>query len=504
MPEAGPPLPRFARGPVLAASAVAMLVLTVFSGGYGYHRDELYFRMLPPDLGYTDQPFLTPWLARTVSALVADEVWAVRIPATLAAGAAVALLALLTRELGGGRRAQAIAAWGYAGTASLLMFGHVLLPATLDLALWLAVLLAATRAALRDPRWWLLTGVLIGLTTWNRWLVVVLALAIAVGVLLLGPREALRSPWAWGGVAASLLVSAPNLAFQATHDWPQLAMGAALGENNAGEVRLLMWPLLFLLLGPALVPTCVSGIRHLWTDPALRHARFLLVCLLALVLFTFVGGTQPHYFMTPLAAVFAAGCVRLGERIESYRQLAVPFGLNAAFCALLGLPLLPLAVLGSTPVPTISPLAADQVGWPAYTGTVARHTTSPCRSMARRWRWSPPTTARPARSRATGRSTGCRPRSAVTTTCTSWAVRTRTWPRWCWSVTDASPRGSSPARWSPSWTTGWGSTTRSRASRCGSATGPGTPGTGSGRGSRTWTDRRDGPATCATLRAGTS
>lgn len=372
MPEAEPPpLTGFAWVPVLAAAGTAMVVLTTFSALYGYHRDELYYRMLPADVGYTDQPFLTPWLARTLSEVVADEVWALRIPATVAAGAAVVLLALLTRELGGARRAQVIAAWGYAGTASVLMFGHVLLPATLDLALWLGVLVAATRAALRDPRWWLVAGTLIGLTTWNRWLVVVLALSIAAGVLLLGPRNALRSPWAWGGAVASLAVAVPNLLHQAANGWPQLAMGAALGENNAAEVRLLMWPLLFLLLGPALVPTCLAGVRYLWTDPAVRHARFLLVCLVGLLAFTFIGGTQPHYFMTPLAAVFAAGCVRLGARTESYRERAVPFGLNAAFCALIGLPLIPLAVLGSTPVPAISPLAADQVGWPTYVATVA-------------------------------------------------------------------------------------------------------------------------------------
>ncbi|MCK0113969.1 glycosyltransferase family 39 protein [Ornithinimicrobium sp. F0845] len=366
-----PPLRRFAWVPVLAAAGAAMVALTAFSGLYGYHRDELYFRMLPAEVGYTDQPFLTPWLARTFAAVVADEVWTLRIPATLAAGAAVVLLALLTRELGGGRRAQVIAAWGYAGTASVLMFGHVLLPATLDLALWLGVLVTATRAALRDPRWWLVAGALVGLTTWNRWLVVVLALAIAVGVLLLGPRQVWSSPWAWGGVVASLAVAGPNLLHQAANDWPQLAMGAALSESNAGEVRLLMWPLLFLLLGPALVPTCLAGVRYLWTDPAVRHARFLLVCLGVLLAFTFIGGTQPHYFMTPLAAVFAAGCVRLGARTESYRERAVPFGLNTALCALIGLPLIPLAVLGSTPLPAISPLAADQVGWSAHVATVA-------------------------------------------------------------------------------------------------------------------------------------
>src|SRR5690606_18133396 len=131
--------------PVLAAALAVAAVLTAFSAGYGYHRDELYFRMLPADVGYVDQPPLTPWLARTLSELVADEVWVLRVPATLAAALAVVLLALLTRELGGARMSQATAAWAYASTASVLMFGHVLLPATLDLAFWLAILWAATR-----------------------------------------------------------------------------------------------------------------------------------------------------------------------------------------------------------------------------------------------------------------------------------------------------------------------------------------------------------------------
>lgn len=366
-----PPLPAIAWRPVLSAAAAVVGVLSVFSPSYGYHRDELYFRMLPPDVGYTDQPFLTPWLARALTDLVADEVWAVRIAATTAAAVAIVLLALLTRELGGGCRAQTIAAWGYASSASILMFGHVLLPASLDLALWLAILGTATRATLRDPRWWLVAGALIGLATWNRWLVVVLAVGIAVGVLLLGPRRTLRSPWCWAGVALSLVIAAPNLVYQAVHDWPQLAMGEALGDNNAGEVRIMMWPLLLLLLGPPLVPIWLAGIRHLWITPFLRSARFLLATLVVVVAFTFVGGTQAHYFMTPLAAVFAAGCVPLGERLDGYRGVTIAFGTNAVICALIALPLLPVGVVGHTPFPAISPLVADQVGWPAYVQQIA-------------------------------------------------------------------------------------------------------------------------------------
>ena len=74
----------------------------------------------PPAWGYVDQPPLTPWLARTLTSLVADEAWALRIPATLASAASVVLLGLIARELGGDRRAVAFAAWGaaFAGSAA--------------------------------------------------------------------------------------------------------------------------------------------------------------------------------------------------------------------------------------------------------------------------------------------------------------------------------------------------------------------------------------------------
>ena len=65
-----------------------LLVLAVTASAYGYHRDELYFRMLPPAWGYTDQPPLTPLLVHGIAQLV-DTVWAIRIPAMLFAAASV-------------------------------------------------------------------------------------------------------------------------------------------------------------------------------------------------------------------------------------------------------------------------------------------------------------------------------------------------------------------------------------------------------------------------------
>jgi len=114
--------------------------------------------MLPPAWGYVDQPPLTPWLARTFTSVVADEAWAVRIPATLASAASVVILGLITRELGGDRRAVAFAAWGAAFAGLPLALGHVLLTSTIDLPLTLAVVLTVLLALRTNPRWWLAAG----------------------------------------------------------------------------------------------------------------------------------------------------------------------------------------------------------------------------------------------------------------------------------------------------------------------------------------------------------
>ena len=54
------PLAPLARGPVVAAMLALGALLVATSNTYGYHRDELYFRMLDPAWGYVDQPPLTP------------------------------------------------------------------------------------------------------------------------------------------------------------------------------------------------------------------------------------------------------------------------------------------------------------------------------------------------------------------------------------------------------------------------------------------------------------
>ncbi|GAA1923700.1 ArnT family glycosyltransferase [Nocardioides marmoribigeumensis] len=343
------------------AALTLAVVLTVLSAGYGWHRDELYFRMLPRAWGYVDQPPFTPWLVRTLAGLV-DQPWMVRTAATLAGVVAALLLAGITAALGGDVRAQRVAAWGGAFAGFPVLLGHVSLTSTFDHPVTLAVVLTALLALRRDPRWWLVAGLLAGLSTYNRLLLPVVVLGLVLGLVAFH-RTALRSVWLWSGAGLGALLAVPNLVWQARHDWPQLAMGRALSDNNATDTRILLPVVLVAAVGPFLVASVLRGVRVAWQT---TDTRWVVVAAALVVVFTFVSGAQPHYPVTMLCVLFAAGCA--SGRLARRRALVA----NAVVSCLIGLPVLPVALLARTPIPAMNVVAADQVGWPAYVEQVAQ------------------------------------------------------------------------------------------------------------------------------------
>src|SRR5260370_950914 len=111
--------------PTLAVAALALAKLGVHlltNGQYGYHRDELYYLASGnhPAAGYGDCPPITPLLARLDSLLLGNSPWLLRLVPSLVGVARVILVALIARELGGGRTAQVLSALATATSVLLL------------------------------------------------------------------------------------------------------------------------------------------------------------------------------------------------------------------------------------------------------------------------------------------------------------------------------------------------------------------------------------------------
>jgi hypothetical protein len=363
--------------PVGAVSAAAAVALLLTITRYDYHRDELYFRMVGahPKWGYVDQPPFTPLLIRLCINLFGDTVWAIRIPGILFIAAAAILLAYVAREVGGGALAQTLAATGVLTTFPLVA-GHITLTAGPDLVMWLLVILCMMRALLQNrERYWLLAGLLTGIALYNKHLVLLLLLTVAAGLLIAGPRKVLLSRWLWAGVAIAIVVGLPNLLYQITNDFPQISMAQALEENKGDDARITLVPLQLLWLGPFFVPIWVSGIVILLRRPELRPVRALGIAYPLMIVLLFVIAGQPYYSFGLLAALFAVGAVAAERWLAGGAPrrwlLGAAVVVNCGVAIITSLPVLPVDVIGKTPIPAINQGISDEIGWPRYVRQVA-------------------------------------------------------------------------------------------------------------------------------------
>jgi len=360
----------------MAGVVVAVLVLT--SGGYGYHRDELYFLRAGRELafGYVDQPPLTPLVASAASELFGESLVGLRLASALAAGMVVLLTGLLARELGAGRAAQVLAAACMGVSAYLLAVGHLLSTSTFDLLAWTALCWLLVRALPAGGPIWLAVGAVAGVALQNKALPAFLLAAVVAALVVVGPRARLLDRYALAGGAVALVIWAPHLAWQAAHGWPQLALSRAIAAGSSGtsEPWWLLLPYQLVLVGPLLVPVWAIGWWRLARDPALRPWRaFALAYPLLAAIFMLTGG-KPYYLAGMYPVLLAAGAAPVvgwargrGRVVLLGAALAVTGAVNAV----LVLPLVPVQHLADTPIVDIRYDTGETVGWPALVRTVA-------------------------------------------------------------------------------------------------------------------------------------
>ncbi|MGH4029982.1 ArnT family glycosyltransferase [Actinomycetota bacterium Odt1-20B] len=303
--------PPFAWRPVWCLVGLYAGVLTLLSARYGYHRDELYFLAAGRRLawGYVDQPPLTPLLARASTVAFGDSLVGLRVAATLAACATVLVVALVARELGGGRGAQLLAAALVALGGQVLAVGHMVSTATFDLLVWVVVSWLVLRVLrTRDGRWWPVAGAAAGIGIENKYLVVLLVAVLLASIGWVGPRAVLRDRWFAAGCAVALALAAPNLVWQAAHDWPQFTVARGISGEDGAENRALLVPQQLIYLSPLFVPVWIAGWRRLWRDPELRWARAFAVAYPLLCVVVLAVGGKGYYTVPLLVVLLAAGC----------------------------------------------------------------------------------------------------------------------------------------------------------------------------------------------------
>ncbi|HEY5197392.1 MAG TPA: glycosyltransferase family 39 protein [Solirubrobacteraceae bacterium] len=366
--------------PLLGIAAVVTLVLIVLAGGYGYHRDELYFLVAGRHLAwsYPDQGPLTPLIARLMDSIAPGSLTVLRIPSALMAGGTVLVTGLTAFELGATRRAQLIGAGCTAAGAVVLATGHLLSTSTFDLLAWAVVIWLFARAIRTgEDRLWIATGAVTGLALLNKPLIPFLLVGLGAGLLIVGSRRLLRSRWLWAGLVIALVMWSPWLVWQNAHDWPQLKVSSSIAHGGSGssQPRWALIPFQFLLVSPVLSPVWVAGLLALVRRQSLRPFRLFAVAWVVLVVIFLAAGGKPYYLAGMFPVLLGAGAIEVdgwlerGSRRLRRGLLAAAIVSGGLVSAVIALPVLPRDQTG--PVLAADSDVGETIGWPDFARTVA-------------------------------------------------------------------------------------------------------------------------------------
>jgi hypothetical protein len=382
-------------GVLFSLGGVRLLIHLLVNGRYGIFRDELYYIVCGQRLafGYVDHPPLTPLMARLSRSLFGDSLLGLRLLPALAGAATVVLAGLIARKLGGGRRAQVLAAVGVLVSPILLNFGNLLTTNALDVFFWtLAAYLLTVILKEGRPKLWPAFGLVVGLGLQNKYSIGFFVAALGIGLVLSPARKELRSVWLWAGAAIAAAVILPNLIWQVRHGLPFVE----LNRNAVAAKNAVLSPPQFLLLQfveilPFVFLVAAIGLVYFLFGREAKPVRAFGWAYLALFAFFAFSGGKPYYLASVYPVMLAGGAVAL-ERWSArpgrrwlVPSLVVLTVLGGAALAPLVVPVLPvdrlvaysqrLGIQAATDERhEMGPLPqhfADQFGWEEMTKEVA-------------------------------------------------------------------------------------------------------------------------------------
>ena len=293
--------------------------------------------------------------------------------AILAGAVAIVLAALVARELGGGRRAQLLAAVLVAFSPRLLGANGLFQPVSFDLTATMLVLWLALRLALGRGSW-LALGVAAGVGLETKY-----TLAVVLIVLVAGFAASRRDVLATPGLALAVLIAGalfvPNLLWEAGHGWVSIHFFLHPPPSASDETRLQYVNNLFAQLNYDVVVVAALGALMLLRDRRLRPLGATVVC--APIAYLLLGGKS--YYAGPVVLfALAAGAVPLarwathGWRLAAVGVLAAGWVATLSFSLPTTLPVLPLHTAIQQGVVKARSDYQDELGWPALAASVGR------------------------------------------------------------------------------------------------------------------------------------
>jgi hypothetical protein len=359
---------------VLAVVAARTILELSFAGRYGWHRDELYYAVAGRHLqgGYVEFPPVTAVLSAVAHALFGWSLTGFRLFPILAGAGVTVLASLVARELGGGGRAQLLAAVLVGLSPILFATNGLFQPVSFDQLTTMALLWLALRLALGRGSWPAI-GVVTGIGLETKYTLAVVLVLLLAGFLA-WRRDLLFSRGLVLAAGIAALVMIPNLLWEASHDWVSVHWflhppPSASDESRPGYVVNLV-----LETSPIAFPVAVAGMVSLLRD---RRVRPLGLAAAATPVAYFLLGGKSYYAAPAMLFAVAAGAPPLERWLTRPRAwtLGIAFGVSFLVFLPLEMPVLPLHTADRAGIIAGRSDFEAELAWPTLVRDVERHAT---------------------------------------------------------------------------------------------------------------------------------
>ena len=377
------------------------VVHMLFAGNYGYFRDELYYIVSGTQhlsLGYVDFPPLVAWIAALLGVLSQDSLVSIHVVPSLAEAALVVVAGLIARELGGGRRAQLLAAVTTLLTLVFIAGGSIFSPDSLDQLWWSCLAYLMIRVVRRkEPKTWLYAGLVVGVGILTKATIAFFVVALLVPFLAIpSSRRHLQSRWVGAGALLAVALTLPILYWNLSNGWPMLHFYLEFRGDVSGGGPLSFLANQIVEITFLNLPVSLVGLYFYLRSDEGKGLRAFGVAYVILYVAMTLANVKPYYLLPIYPMLFAAGAILIEKSSVSKRGLFRWFGSRPYIAALailaillapLTVPILPPSTLMNTYSPSVltssngvtsgetGPLPqvlGDRFGWDTMVTTLAR------------------------------------------------------------------------------------------------------------------------------------
>ena len=192
-------------------------LISLIQPEYGLFRDELYYLACTKHLawGFVDHPPFSIAVLWAWISIAGDSLVSLRILASLIGTIPVAMAGLITRQLGGEWKAQALACFTVMLLPIQLAISSFYSMNVIEYALILVLVWLLLRIIIEQrSSLWVLFGVFLGIGIINKHTFAVLAGFLLFGLLFTPSRKEFLKKQFWIGIGAAFLIVLPNLIWE--------------------------------------------------------------------------------------------------------------------------------------------------------------------------------------------------------------------------------------------------------------------------------------------------